>query len=110
MFPRSAIGEAKKGSAEILILALVEERGLHGYDLAKQIDERSDGTIRFTLASLYATLFRLEDRAGSAAGGSRKRDSGGAATTGLPTRAGACSRRSVKTGDDSSPRSAGWRA
>src|SRR5262245_17004161 len=62
MFPRNAIGEAKKGSAEILILALVEERGLHGYDIAKQIDERSDGTIRFTLASLYATLYRMEDR------------------------------------------------
>ena len=62
MFPRSAIGEAKKGSAELLILSLVEERGLHGYDIAKQIDERSDGTIRFTLASLYATLYRLEDR------------------------------------------------
>ena len=62
MFPRNAIGEAKKGSAEVLILALVEERGLHGYDIAKQIEERSDGTIRFTLASLYATLYRLEDR------------------------------------------------
>jgi transcriptional regulator len=62
MFPRNAIGEAKKGSAEVLILALVEERGLHGYDIAKQIEDRSDGTIRFTLASLYATLYRLEDR------------------------------------------------
>ena len=62
MFPRSAIGEAKKGSAELLILALVEERSLHGYDIAKHIEDRSDGTIRFTLASLYATLYRLEDR------------------------------------------------
>ncbi len=54
--------EAKKGSAEILILALVEERGLHGYEIARQIEERSGGTLRFTLASLYATLYRLEDR------------------------------------------------
>jgi transcriptional regulator len=59
---RSAIGEAKKGSAELLILALVEDRALHGYDIARQIDARSDGTIKFTLASLYATLYRLEDR------------------------------------------------
>jgi PadR family transcriptional regulator, regulatory protein PadR len=59
---RSAIGEAKKGSAELLILALVEDRALHGYDIARQIDARSDGTIKFTLASLYATLYRLEER------------------------------------------------
>src|SRR5262245_44082611 len=60
--PRTAIDEAKKGSAELLILALVENRALHGYEIARQIEERSDGTIRFTLASLYATLYRLEDR------------------------------------------------
>ena len=62
MFTRSAIDEAKKGSAELLILALVEHDGLHGYEIARQIEERSGGTLRFTLASLYATLYRLEDR------------------------------------------------
>lgn len=62
MFSRRPIDEAKKGSAEILILALIEERGLHGYEIARQIEERSGGTIKFTLASLYATLYRLEDR------------------------------------------------
>src|SRR4029079_12393578 len=62
MLTRTAIDEAKKGSAELLILALVEDRALHGYDIARQIEARSDGTIRFTLASLYATLYRLEDR------------------------------------------------
>src|SRR5262245_57353045 len=62
MLTRSAIDEAKKGSAELLILALVEERGLHGYEIARQIEERSGGTLHFTLASLYATLYRLEDR------------------------------------------------
>jgi DNA-binding PadR family transcriptional regulator len=62
MFKRRSIDEAKKGSAEILILALIAERSLHGYEIARQIDERSGGTLRFTLASLYATLYRLEDR------------------------------------------------
>ena len=62
MTPRTTIDEAKKGSSEILILALVETRGLHGYEIARQIEARSDGTLRFTLASLYATLYRLEDR------------------------------------------------
>ena len=62
MFKRRSIDEAKKGSAEILILALIEERSLHGYEIARRIEERSGGTLRFTLASLYATLYRLEDR------------------------------------------------
>ncbi len=58
---RSAIDAAKKGSADILILALVEEQALHGYEISRQIALRSDGTLRFTLASLYATLYRLEE-------------------------------------------------
>jgi PadR family transcriptional regulator PadR len=59
---RSAIDSAKKGSADLLILALVDEQALHGYDIARHIEERSSGTLRFTLASLYATLYRLEER------------------------------------------------
>jgi transcriptional regulator len=59
----SPLDSAKKGSADLLILALVDERALHGYDIARLIDERSGGTLRFTLASLYETLYRLEERA-----------------------------------------------
>ena len=58
----TAIDSAKKGSADLLILALVDERDLHGYDIARQIEERSGGTLKFTLASLYETLYRLEER------------------------------------------------
>lgn len=56
------IDEAKKGSAEILILAVVEESQHHGYEIAHLIEQRSGGDLRFTLASLYATLYRMEDR------------------------------------------------
>ena len=59
---RRAIDEAKKGSAEVLILAVVEDEGHHGYEIAKLIEQRSGGDLRFTLASLYATLYRMEDR------------------------------------------------
>jgi transcriptional regulator len=58
---RNTIDSAKKGSADLLILALVEERARHGYDIARRIERESGGTIRFTLASLYATLYRLEE-------------------------------------------------
>ena len=56
-----AMGSAKKGSADLLILALVAEQPLHGYEIARLIELRSHGAIRFTLASLYETLYRLEE-------------------------------------------------
>jgi transcriptional regulator len=62
MSSRRAIDEAKKGSAEVVILAIVEQQPHHGYEIAKLIELRTDGSLRFTLASLYATLYRLEDR------------------------------------------------
>ena len=57
-----ALAEAKKGSAEIVILAVVDGEAHHGYEIAKLIDERTRGDLTFTLASLYATLYRMEDR------------------------------------------------
>lgn len=54
--------DAKKGSAELLILALLEDRARHGYELAKQIEAQSHGVIEFQVASLYPMLYRLEER------------------------------------------------
>jgi PadR family transcriptional regulator, regulatory protein PadR len=54
--------ELKRGSTELLILALLEEGDRHGYELARLIDERSGGAISFHAASLYPTLYRMEDR------------------------------------------------
>src|SRR5437773_7030797 len=54
--------ELKKGSAELLILALVEARPRHGYEISKLIESRSDGALRFNVASLYPLLYRLERR------------------------------------------------
>ena len=54
--------ELKKGSAELLILSLVEDRARHGYEIAKLIELRSDGRLRFKVASLYPLLYRLEER------------------------------------------------
>jgi len=54
--------ELKKGSTEMLILALVEDRPRHGYEIAKLIEERSDGVLQFHAASLYPLLYRLEKR------------------------------------------------
>ena len=54
--------ELKKGSAELLILSLVEARPRHGYEISKLIEQRSSGAVRFHVASLYPLLYRLEKR------------------------------------------------
>ena len=54
--------ELKKGSAELLILSLLEDQPRHGYDLNKLIEARSGGVLKFRVASLYPLLYRLEKR------------------------------------------------
>jgi transcriptional regulator len=54
--------EVKRGSAELLILALLEDQSRHGYEIAKLIEGRSKGAIAFHAASLYPMLYRLEQR------------------------------------------------
>ena len=54
--------EWKRGSAELLILSLVEARPRHGYEISKLIEQRSEGAVRFYVASLYPLLYRLETR------------------------------------------------
>jgi len=54
--------EVKKGSAALLVLALVEERPRHGYEIGKLIESRSNGALSFRVASLYPMLYRLEKR------------------------------------------------
>jgi PadR family transcriptional regulator len=54
--------EVKKGSAALLVLAMVEERPRHGYEISKLIEARSGGALSFRVASLYPMLYRLEKR------------------------------------------------
>jgi PadR family transcriptional regulator PadR len=54
--------ELKKGSAELIVLSIVEPRPRHGYDISKLIEARSDGQLKFHVASLYPLLYRLEER------------------------------------------------
>lgn len=54
--------EMKKGSAELIILSIVESRARHGYEISKLIETRSNGQLKFHVASLYPLLYRLEER------------------------------------------------
>jgi len=50
----------KKGTAELLVLAQLEDQPRHGYDIAVRIEQRSNGAVVFNVASLYPILYRLE--------------------------------------------------
>ena len=59
---QTAERDLKKGSAELLVLSLLEARQRHGYEISKLIDTRSAGKLKFRVASLYPLLYKLEDR------------------------------------------------
>ena len=54
--------ELKKGSAELIILSILESRPRHGYEIGKLIETRSRGELKFHVASLYPLLYRWEER------------------------------------------------
>jgi len=59
----AALGHSiKRGSAELAILTVLKDRPLHGYEIARRIEQNTDGVLHFTLASLYPLLYRMEKR------------------------------------------------
>jgi PadR family transcriptional regulator PadR len=54
--------ELRKGSAETLVLGVLQAGPRHGYEIARVIEERSEGAIAFNSATLYPTLYKLEGR------------------------------------------------
>jgi hypothetical protein len=50
----------KKGSAELLVLSLLEDQPRHGYEISKLILIRSGGALQFHVTSLYPLLHRFE--------------------------------------------------
>lgn len=52
----------QKGSAELLVLSMLDGRDRHGYEIAQRIEALSDGRLSFQAATLYPLLYRLEQR------------------------------------------------
>lgn len=52
----------KRGTAELAILSVLEDGPLHGYELARRIEQQTKGALRFTLAALYPMLYRMEQQ------------------------------------------------
>ena len=51
-----------RGSGELAILSLLAEQPCYGFEIARQIGERTNGALKFTLASLYPLLYEMEKR------------------------------------------------
>ena len=62
MGPAAINREWKKGSAELLLLSLIETVPRHGYEIGKLIGQQSRGALQYHAASLYPLLYRLEKR------------------------------------------------
>jgi len=52
--------ELKRGTAALAILSVLEQGPLHGYEIGRRIEERTNGALRYTLAALYPLLYRME--------------------------------------------------
>jgi PadR family transcriptional regulator, regulatory protein PadR len=62
MRPNRLTPALKRGSAAVAILSVLAEGRLHGYEIARRIEETTDGVLHFTLASLYPMLYTMERR------------------------------------------------
>ena len=52
----------QKGSAEMLVLSLLEDRQRHGYEISKLVETRSGSRLELQAASLYPILYKLEKK------------------------------------------------
>lgn len=49
------------GEVRLALLSMLGERPMHGYELMKQLEERSGGVYRASAGTIYPTLQQLED-------------------------------------------------
>jgi len=49
------------GSTVLMLLVLLKERDMYGYEIIKELKERSDNTFEFKEGTLYPVLHRMEN-------------------------------------------------
>lgn len=52
--------ELVKGSTSLLVLQLLNERNMYGYELVKEMDRRSDHNLQMKEGTLYPALHKME--------------------------------------------------
>ena len=49
----------KKGAVELLVLAVLSDEDMYGYQITQEIEQRSNGSFKVLEGSLYPILYRL---------------------------------------------------
>lgn len=52
--------ELLKGSTEMVLLSLLAQKDMYGYEIAERIEQLSEGYLRYKEGTLYPALKRLE--------------------------------------------------
>jgi PadR family transcriptional regulator PadR len=59
---RSYVYQSLRGVVEPLLLFIIGELPIYGYEIAKELERRSEGYFNLTASTLYSALRRLESR------------------------------------------------
>jgi len=59
---QSYVRELLKGVTDPLLLSIISELPVHGYQIAKELERRSQGYFKLTASTIYSALRRLESR------------------------------------------------
>jgi len=59
---RSYVYQSLRGVVEPLLLFIIGELPIHGYEIARELERRSEGYFDLTASTLYTALRRLESR------------------------------------------------
>lgn len=59
--PMSISDNLKRGVSELVLLSLLSEHDMYGYEMAQLLRERSQGKFILQETSMYPTLYRLQD-------------------------------------------------
>ena len=59
---RSYVYQSLRGVVEPLLLFIIGELPIHGYELARELERRSEGYFHLKASTLYSALRRLESR------------------------------------------------
>lgn len=56
----SQVQQLRKGSTPLLILTVLSQKRMYGYEIMRELERRSDGYFTMTAALLYPALHQLE--------------------------------------------------
>ena len=59
---KSYVCQLLRGVVEPLLLFIIGELPIHGYEIARELERRSEGYFNLTASTLYSALRRLESR------------------------------------------------